>query len=389
MKCYSLSHLSDHVLLHDLAALVAQDRTTTAALLAHLAEVDARKLYLPAAYPSMYAWCVGELKLSEDAAAKRIQAARVARRFPAIFPILADGRLHLSAVVLLAPHLSPDTADELLAAAASRSKPELERLIAERFPRPDLPTLLQSLAPCEIGEQHAPGHVHVTTSEHALEPVGAPGSVPALAPVHDHVSQHAPGRVDPAMSRGKLAPLSPGRFALQVTIAQDTHDKLHYAQSLLAHTLPHGDLAQVLDRALDALVAKLEQRRFAATARSCPSRGRRTEDSRYVPAAVRRAVWQRDGGQCTFVATRVIAARPVPGSSSTTSRRSRAAVRRACRRCACNAGRTTSSPPRGCLEPTSCATSVTKLGAGWPCHVMRSSRPSATARQPSSPAWTR
>ncbi|HEY6867744.1 MAG TPA: hypothetical protein VI792_10830, partial [Candidatus Eisenbacteria bacterium] len=81
MRTYSLSHLPDATLLRDLAALVARDRATTAEMLAHLAEVDARKLYLPAAYPSMYAYCVGELRLSEDATWKRLQAARAARRF--------------------------------------------------------------------------------------------------------------------------------------------------------------------------------------------------------------------------------------------------------------------------------------------------------------------
>ena len=68
MPRYSLVHLADHVLVSELAAIVARDRETTATLLAHLAEVDARKLYLPAAYPSMFAYCVGELRLSEDAA---------------------------------------------------------------------------------------------------------------------------------------------------------------------------------------------------------------------------------------------------------------------------------------------------------------------------------
>ena len=86
MSSYSLSHLSDQTLLSDLAALVARDRATTAALLAHIAEVDARRLYLPAAYPSLYAYCVGELGLCEQVAFKRIRAARTARQFPAIFP---------------------------------------------------------------------------------------------------------------------------------------------------------------------------------------------------------------------------------------------------------------------------------------------------------------
>src|SRR5437667_11952112 len=131
---YSLSHLSDRALLRDLAALVAQDRATTARLLAHIAECDARRLYLPAAYPSMFAYCVHELRLSEDAAYKRIQAARVARQFPGIFEAVADGRLHLTAVGLLAPYLTPENAAELLAAAAHRTKSEIEELLARRFP---------------------------------------------------------------------------------------------------------------------------------------------------------------------------------------------------------------------------------------------------------------
>ena len=91
MRSYSLTHLSDTVLLRDLAALIAHDRVTTAAVLAHIAEVDARRLHAPAGYPSMHAYCVGELRLSEDAASKRIQAARAARQFPALLDALADG----------------------------------------------------------------------------------------------------------------------------------------------------------------------------------------------------------------------------------------------------------------------------------------------------------
>ena len=88
MRDYALAHLSDAVLLRDLAALVVRDRVTTSTLLAHIAEVDARRLYVPAGYPSMHAYCVEELRLSEDAAYKRIQAARAARQFPALFAAL-------------------------------------------------------------------------------------------------------------------------------------------------------------------------------------------------------------------------------------------------------------------------------------------------------------
>jgi len=267
---YSLAHLSDQDLLGHLAALVAADRQTTAALLAHLAEVDARALYLPAACASMHVYCVRVLHLSEDAAYKRIRAARAARRFPAIFAAVADGRLHLAAVTLLAPHLTDETVDELVAAASHGSKAEIELLLAQRYPRPDVPPRLQPL--------------------------------PAQA---SSVDQLAPGRVDapPATPpTTKVAPLAPQRFALQVTIGQATHDKLLRAQALLRHRVPSGDLDEVLEHALDALLHDLERQKFAATERPRAGKaGAVAGDSRHVPNDVKRAVHARDGEQCAFV----------------------------------------------------------------------------------------
>jgi len=159
VSAYSLSHIPDPVLLRDLAALVARDRATTATLLAHLAEVDARRLYLPAAHPSMYSYCVHELGLSEEAAFKRIRAARTARRFPAVFAALADGRLHLTAVVMLSSYLTPENADELLAAAAHQTRAGIERLLAKRFPRPDLPERLEAISSPVANGELSPGTV--------------------------------------------------------------------------------------------------------------------------------------------------------------------------------------------------------------------------------------
>jgi 5-methylcytosine-specific restriction endonuclease McrA len=282
VSAYCLSHLSDSVLLRDLAVLIAQDRATTAALLAHLAEVDARKLYLPAAHPSMFSYCIHELRLSEDAAYKRIQAARMARQFPAIFTALADGRLHLSGVVLLAPHLTAANAEELLAAATGTRKAEIEEWLAQRFPRSELLPLVQALpaAAPPPDDQLAPGQV----GSHG------PGE-----------GQLAPGRVETSAPRPRVAPVAPERYALQLTIGKGTHDKLRYAQALLSHQIPAGEVAEVLDRALDALIRQLERRKFADTSRPRPRPRRSSANPRHIPAEVKRAVWARDGGQCTFM----------------------------------------------------------------------------------------
>jgi hypothetical protein len=287
VSTYCLSHLSDPVLLRDLKALVARERATTAALLAHLAEVDARRLYAPAGHPSMFAYCVEELHLSEETACKRIRAARAARQFPAVYALLADGRLHLTAVVMLAPYLTPENAEGLLTAATHQSKAGIEQLLAERFPRPDLPARIETLAPAPTIGPPSPGTVGNA----------APGEPPSPGTVETADLQLAPP-VGPPVRPG-VAPLAPGRYALQFTVGQGTYEKLRYAQALLGHAVPSGELAAVLERALDALIVRLEQHKFAATSR--PRRRRPSANARHVPAAVRRAVWERDEGRCTFV----------------------------------------------------------------------------------------
>lgn len=274
MRAYLLTHLDDAALLGALLELVAQDRATTATLLAHLAEVDARRLYAPAGYPSMHAYCVGALRLSEDAAFKRIQAARAARGFPLLFEALADGRLHLTGLCLLAPHLTPDNVEALVAAASHRRKSEIEMLLAQRVAPPD----------ATRGElsQLAPAQVEAIAS-------ATPASLPP--------SQLAPAQVEVPPD---ALPDSAVRYALRVTIDRDTHDKLRYAQALLSHALPSGDVAQVLARALDALVAQLEKQK--AGVGTNPAKPRHSSArKRHVPARVRRVVWERDRGRCTFV----------------------------------------------------------------------------------------
>ena len=133
MNTHSRTHLSNPALLRDLAERIAENHAETALLLAHIAEFDARQLYAPA-YPSMFAFCVHELHMCEEDALERILVARAARQFPAIFVAVAEGRLHLSGLVVLAPHLTAENAEELLATATHKSESEIERLVAERFP---------------------------------------------------------------------------------------------------------------------------------------------------------------------------------------------------------------------------------------------------------------
>ena len=137
--------LDDATLLSRLCVLVARDRTTTAKLLWHLAEVDVRGLYRDEGYSSLFEYCVKALHMSEGEASLRIRAARLSRRFPVVLEKVERGELHLSALRALAPVLTDDNHRVLLAAATHKTRREVEKMVADRAPRPDVMSEVRKL----------------------------------------------------------------------------------------------------------------------------------------------------------------------------------------------------------------------------------------------------
>jgi hypothetical protein len=142
----SVSGLTDSELLVRATTLAGRERQSTADLIATLAELDVRRLYLGAGYSSLFTNCTQVLHLSEHAAYGRIEAARAARRFPAILAHLADGALALTAVCLVAPVLTEDNVFELLDAARHKSKRDVEQLVARVRPQPAVGIVCQEIA---------------------------------------------------------------------------------------------------------------------------------------------------------------------------------------------------------------------------------------------------
>ena len=284
----TLTHLTDHELIAAVARLAQSERATTSDLVAHLAEFDARDLHLAAGYSSLFSYCCEVLHLSEHEAYNRIEAARASRRFPMLLEALAAGRVNLTTVRLLAPHLTSGNHLELLEAAAHLKRRQVEELIASRFPRPDIATSIRRLPkrPVPLAMTTAP-----TEGLPGTEVVSMPGSI-------------APSRTAGTAFQwpSKVVPLAPERYALRFTVTAETQTKLREVQDLLRHAIPNGDAGQIFDRALSLLRDDLLRRKAAEVA--VPARHARpsASGSRHVPAEVRRAVWRRDAGRCAFVA---------------------------------------------------------------------------------------
>ena len=249
---WHLRHVSDERLRTGLAELLASGYRTEARIIAHLAEVDERKLYLKDGGSSLFDYCQQQLGLSTSEAFHRITAARVARRFPVVFRLIEQRALHLTAVCLLRDFLTRENHQTLLAEASHKTKIQVQELLARHFPRPDVESRIRKLP--------QPKSETPLQSETPLAPVASLLPAASVAPVSE-VAAHRPS------AGAVVEPLSETRYRIQLNASVALKEKLARLQALTRHSNPSGDLAVVIERALDAALEQVEKRRFAKTAR--------------------------------------------------------------------------------------------------------------------------
>jgi hypothetical protein len=320
-----LASVPDDELLRQLGEILRQSRQDEAVLVAHIGEVEARRLYAREAVSSMFAYCIEVLHLSEPEAVLRIRVARASRKHPILLTMLRDGRLHLSGIALLAPLLTPGNRKTLLKRATHKSKRQIEELVAALQPRPDAPAMVRKL-PRRRG-QTSPAPVP------QLCPETAGASAPSPRPdVAERVAQQryreaadggggvlrsdslaapnallCPDTVPPVPARpATVKPVALDRYRIHFTANGAFRDKLERLQDLMRATVPDGDLGAIIEKAVTEKLERLESRRFAKTKspRKSLAITDTTPSSRHIPAPVRRAVYERDKGRCTYVDVR-------------------------------------------------------------------------------------
>jgi hypothetical protein len=288
------SSLSDHDLLDRLATLAVNERSASAELVAHLAALDARpSLYAARGYGSLFAYCTEALRLSEDAACTRIAVAKTCRRFPAILASLESGVLSLTSIRLLHQHLTTENCEAVLARASGRSRRQIEALVAELAPKPDVPSSVRKL-PVRPSTPPPSAAASREESKPALVPAVADESAPSSMPT------------PPPVRRPIIENTSPERYRVQFTIGKEGHDRLRRLQALLRREIPDGDAGVIVERALALLLEKVESAKVGAAKSPRPTPPIRPGTDRPAPSRNvgrhdRRAVWSHDGARCAFV----------------------------------------------------------------------------------------
>ena len=297
---WHLEEVSDTRLRSALSELLATGYRTEARIIAHLAEIEQRKLHLRDGSESLFDYCTSVLHLSNSEAFHRITAARVARQFPIVFSLVERRQLHLTGVCLLRDYLTPENHHELLAEACHKTKWQVQELLARRFPRADVESRVRKLPPPR------PAPARPATPE-------ARRSAPESSLVTEEPSARPRLRAEPAPIPIPVEPLSEARYRIQLNAGAALKQKLDRLRALTSHSNPSGDIAVVIERALDLALEKIEKQRFAQTNRPRVRRrilvqtklkmqnARETERKRkHVPNAVLREVAERDDLRCTY-----------------------------------------------------------------------------------------
>jgi len=275
----SLKSVRDEDLLRELGELVRQGRAVDAEVVARIGEVELRRLYAQEACSSMFEYCRRILRLRENEAYVRITVARAAREFPVLLDMLRDGRLHLSGIGRLAPHLTRQNVDAVLKRASGMSPREIRELVCELQLKPDVAASIRRFP-------NRPSAGGVAPVQLGAPRVASPRLRSALSPARSST----------------IDPHAPDRHLVRFTASTELRDKLERLQALMRSSVPDGDLARLVDIAVSEKLERLEAKRFAKTKtpRKSLAEADSKPSSRHIPAPIRPTVHARDGGRCAY-----------------------------------------------------------------------------------------
>ncbi|AKV04306.1 hypothetical protein AKJ09_10969 [Labilithrix luteola] len=268
----ALAEMSNEEILVVLKSFIGTERQSVARVIVYLVEVEERRIHLGLGCSSMFDFCTRKLGFSEGEAFRRLTAARLVRRLPVLLGAIASGRIHLSSLVLLRDLLTEANVDEVIGATSGKTKREVEELVARMAPKPDVEGSIRKLPDRRPSSATLSGEGLTTASQ---------------API--------PSRVPPP----QLQAIAERRYRVQLTASEVLRDKLELARALMSHQNPNGDLAVVVERAVELLIEKLSKEKLGTSSRA---RLRKPSAKHgYVTRAARREAFERDGMQCSFV----------------------------------------------------------------------------------------
>jgi hypothetical protein len=293
---------SAHDFTKRLRNLLGREQGAMADFLVALAEFDEQRLWLDLGYASLFDFLHRELGLSKASASFRKKAAELVQRFPEIVEPLRDGRLCLSSVFEVAKVLTPENRHEVLPRFFQLGKREAKAVAAALRPA-DAPPLREVITALRhptvpVAEAAAPMPdvaPRAEASATSLSVVCPAKLVHANSQATPHLDLVPKSRQPPAAT---IEPLTADLNRAHFTLSRRFLEKLDRARAALSHSHPGATMEQILEAGLDLLLDRHARRN--GLVKKPLQQPRPSSDAGRIPAHVRRAVWQRDGGKCQW-----------------------------------------------------------------------------------------
>jgi hypothetical protein len=289
-----LEKMSNHELTQSIKKVFHNERHLQADFILLLSEILTRRLHIQMGYSSLMVYCVSYFGLTEFSAYKRMQIARVAKKYPDLVEAIRARKMSLTVAAMIAPKLKDETASQQIRQCLGRSKDQVKKIIAVWEPQEDVKDSVRHMKP---REKHEP----------ARTPIADPAPAQDLSVSNCNLRLFFDGTapiLTPSTPREEIKPLSAERVSLRFSINLGTEEKLKRARELLGPSA----LADVFDRALDALLeTKDPQRREARRAKKTVKKQvvEEKQATKPIPANVtpklKDEVLARVGHQCSYV----------------------------------------------------------------------------------------
>ena len=341
--------LSDRELLRQTTTLVRHERHLQGAIIDHLAEIEARRLFLQRGCSSLFDYAVRELGYSDAAAGRRIGAVRLCADQPGARERLRDGSLTLSAAAELQWAFDRqrrrgfdrrhrvDRAGELRTGEVSARRGCVGGRSCGgcRAGRNAEPLRACAAAGVRCGRKTEAGRGGVRKSARQVRRMLADLD-PELAPPADRVR-----------------PLGDGRYELKAVIDADCQQGLEHLRGLLSHVDPRMTVGQLVGRIVREALDRHDPSRPPRRART----GSRATQGESQPAPAAKEQAAPEPGHAVTVQDEVIPADTTPtpeGTPHPTPTSARSPTRQEATGCRSAAG----TKPTGAATPTAkpCAT---------------------------------
>lgn len=294
---------SQHELVCALENNLRSERGGLVVFIRMLSVVDSRKLYAGLGYPSLFAFCTEKLKLSESCAQKRIHVCRMSAKFPVALDYLEKGRLHLTALSMLAPHLRDDNFETLLKSAVGKTQDELRQMLAINFVIPekkDSMKLVKVKTALEAGPNLLDSVACVLPASDTLlasDVSQATKALPSIACAAREVPE--PQTKTPTFKTEVRE-----RASISFQCSKELFENIKRCQELLRHKHPNGRLEDVVSDLVEQFLDKKDPKRKEDVKKKTTVKTEKEikpeKHSRYIPAEVKRRALRNANYQCTF-----------------------------------------------------------------------------------------